>query len=63
MGDDPQHPPGLADRWRSYSSRPPVARWASRASLVVGVAIGVALLAAVLAAIARGIIWAWSVLW
>lgn len=49
----------LREQWDSYSTRPPVARWTARMSMVVGVAIGTA----IVATLAAGLVWALVKIW
>lgn len=48
LPDDEQHTPParsrFAEQWRSYDSKPPVARWVSRISQLVGLAVAILLL-------------------
>lgn len=49
----------LGEQWRGYADRPPIARWVSRFSMVIGVLIALGLLAGVvwLAVIGIAALW------
>ena len=51
----------LAEQWAEYGTRPPVARWASRVSMIIGllIAVGLALLAVALLAAVLVLGWRW----
>jgi hypothetical protein len=49
----------IPEQWHDYGSRPPIARWTARTSLIVGVAFSVVVTLAILS----GAIWLIVIAW